>query len=243
MPHAAETSSPRITALLAFAVPVLFLAGFGLLTRLLDYPAVLDQPAGDVLTRVASAGPGVRASWYAVMLAGLLQIPLSFWVHRWLARPSTALLETATCFGVLAGFTQFLDLSQWLFLVPTLAQRYVSPDTSEAARAALVSNYQAFQDYVGVAIGRYFATVASGAWALGVGNAMRQLPGPWRWVGWLGMLSGAAFLVSIFQPVGFTFWAIVNTAGFGAWVLWLWATAFFLLRPPASPGAAGVTIA
>jgi hypothetical protein len=237
MANAPDSPSPRFTALLALSVPGLFLVGFGLLTRLLDYPAVLEQPGGVVLSRVAGAGPVVGACWYAVMFAGLLQIPLSLWMHRWLARPDTGYLAAATCFGVLAGLTQFLDSSQWVYLVPRLAAGYVQPGTSEATKEALVVAYQAFQDWVGVAIGRYLATVASGAWALGVGAAMVRAPGLRPWLGGMGVLSGVAFLVSILQPFGFAFWAFVNTAGFGLWVLWLWATAVALLRagrPPAS---------
>jgi hypothetical protein len=241
MAHTPDSSAKRITGLLAFAVPGLFLAGFGLLTRLLNYPAVLDHPGGDVLSRMAAVSPTVGMCWYAVMLAGLLQIPLSVWMHQWLARPDTGYLTVATCFGVLAGFTQFLDLSQWVYLVPKLAASYVQPGTSEATKAALVVAYEAFQDWVGVAIGRYLATVASGAWALGVGAAMLRAPGVRQWLGWMGILSGMAFLVSILQPFGFAFWAFVNTAGFGLWVLWLWATAVVLLRSPPSLGVSAGT--
>ena len=76
-------------------------------------------------------------------------------------RPST---------GVLAALVQFLGLVRWPFLVPYLARVAAEPGASEARREAVDVVFQAFNRYLGVAVGEHLGYLLTGAWTIARGR-------------------------------------------------------------------------
>ena len=56
-----------------------------LLQQQFEYPDILRQPTGDVLTKFQAGGAGLIATWYVLTLTAVLFIPLVVLLHRVLA--------------------------------------------------------------------------------------------------------------------------------------------------------------
>ncbi|MDB5541349.1 MAG: hypothetical protein JWQ89_3076, partial [Devosia sp.] len=111
------TATTRTTGILLIAVPLVFTAGFTGLQMTFDYPDILRQPAGEVLTRFATAGPDLHLYWYAMMAAALGMIPaaIGLGLLMWPRDAFVAALSIGA--GVLAGLVQALGLLRWVILV------------------------------------------------------------------------------------------------------------------------------
>ena len=66
------TAARGAAGALLIAVPLVFTAGFTGLQLTFDYPDILRHPAGEVLTRFASAGADLHIYWYAMMAAAIV---------------------------------------------------------------------------------------------------------------------------------------------------------------------------
>src|SRR4051812_21366527 len=127
----------RAAGTLLMIVPLAFTVCFLLLQQLFEYPDILRQPTAEVLAKFAAGGTPLVAVWYVLTLAALAFVPVILLVHRVLAeREAPVLLWVATAFGLIAGLSQTLGFLRWPFLVPHLAQSYLTPGASEAQRAA-----------------------------------------------------------------------------------------------------------
>ena len=82
------------------------------------------------------------------------------------------LLAVATVTGVLAALVQLLGLIRWPFLVPYLARVAAEPGASEARREAVDIVFQAFNRYLGVAVGEHLGYLLTGAWTTLAGVAL-----------------------------------------------------------------------
>ena len=61
------TSARHLAGALLIIAPLVFTAGFTGLQMTFDYPDILRQPGGEVLTRFAAAGIDLHIYWYAMM--------------------------------------------------------------------------------------------------------------------------------------------------------------------------------
>src|SRR5204862_5746211 len=102
-----------------------------------------------------------------------------------------ALLELTTTTGVLAALVQFLGLIRWPFLVPYLA----SADTDPEQRVAVDVVFQAFNRYLGVAVGEHLGYALTGAWTTLAGIALTQTTEVSDWVGMPVLVIGTLLLL------------------------------------------------
>jgi Domain of unknown function (DUF4386) len=208
--------------LLLIGVPIAFNATFAGLAARFDYPDVLRQPTRDVLARFRAGGTSLQLLWWGFALTAVLLAPLVVLFAAAVPDADPALLEVATTLGVLAAAVQFLGLIRWVFLVPFLAEA----EDSEAVDLV----FQAFNRYLGVAVGEHLGYLLTGAWTLLAGIA---LLGTWAVLGALGIVIGAALMVCSLEFVGRgTGWPVaarLTPPAYVAWSLWLIATGVVLL--------------
>lgn len=139
--------------ILAFA----FNVPYTILALTFDYPGVLRRPPGEVLGAFASGGDGLVLTWYAFMLCALALVPmaLALSLTRTRVSESPALAVGAAIAGTLAGLTQAIGLSRWVFAVPELARAHADAATSSATRDAITQAFVTLNGYGGVAIGEH----------------------------------------------------------------------------------------
>jgi hypothetical protein len=208
--------------LFLIGVPIAFNAAFAALAKRFDYPDVLRQPTRDVLARFRAGGTSLQLLWWGFALTAVLLAPLVVLFATAVPDADPALLEVATTVGVLAAAVQFLGLIRWVFLVPFLAEQ----KDSEAVDLV----FQAFNRYLGVAVGEHLGYLLTGAWTTLAGIALLTESTP---LGILGLVIGPALMVCSLEFVGRrTGWAVaekLTPPAYVAWSLWLIATGFVLL--------------
>lgn len=212
----------RFTGLMLILVPIVFTVCFTLLQIQFEYPAILRQPAGDVLVKFQAGGPGLIAVWYTLTLTAVLFIPLAVLVHTVLSsRETPVILWIATAFGVVAGVVQALGFVRWPFLVPYLAQVYTTPATSSAQRETVSLIFETFNRYAGMAVGEHLGYLSTSVWTFLVAWLMLRSPLFGRWLGVSGMALAVGIAAGLLEPFGWELGGVINAISYLAWAFWL----------------------
>jgi hypothetical protein len=218
-------STATIAGLMLIAVPLAFNGAFALLAARFDYPDILRRPTADVLAKFRAGGTSLVLLWWGFALTAVLLAPLVVLFAAAVPDADRTLLSVATTIGVLAAVVQFLGLIRWPFLVPYLAQA----DDSEAVDIV----FQAFNRYLGVAVGEHLGYLLTGTWTTLAGVALTQAAAVPGWLGVLGIVIGPALILCSLEFVGRTEgWTVaerLTPPTYVAWSLWLIATGFAFL--------------
>ena len=216
-----------VTGIMLILVPLGFNAAFAALATTFDYPDVLRRPTHEVLELFLAGGSRLVLLWWAFAMTAVAVAPMAVLLAVALADadPSVVWLMAAT--GVLAALVQFLGLIRWPFLVPFLARASADPNASPARREAVDIVFQAFNRYLGVAVGEHLGYLFTGAWSVLVGVAAIQgtvLP---AWLGVVGIVVGAVLalcsleFVGPFEPNGWRLAGAVIPVAYIVWSAWL----------------------
>ena len=218
-----------LTGLLLIFVPLAFNVTFFLLQRAFEYPDILRKPTDHILRRFNEGGMLLRRLWYAFTFSAVLFTPVPVLVQQVFGADAPWYLAAGTAIGVLAGAVQILGLIRWPFLVPTLADIYVNPKSSQATREGVVVVFQAFHRYVGVAIGEHLGYIFTSTWSvlLCVAMILTDVVHP-LW-GWLGIIPAIGILTGVFEETGFRAAGPINAISYILWSLWLIAFGVSLL--------------
>lgn len=216
------------------ALAVLFNVPYAVLATIFDYPAILRQPASEVLARFAAGGTGLLLTWYAFALAALALVPLASALAitptRLAARP--ALAVGAALAGVLAGITQAIGLVRWVFVMPDLARAATGDDP--AAAEAAIHTFTLINAYGGVAVGEHLGQLLTALFAgllaaLQLGEGHRASAGfGFGTAALLAFGTGEGLMLAAGQDG--SMFSIGTIAGFLALTIWLIATGTLLLR-------------
>lgn len=220
--------------LATIALAVLFNVPYAVLASIFDYPAILRQPAGEVLARFAAGGTGLIVTWYAFALAALSLVPLASGLAitpaRLAARPALAI--GAALAGVLAGITQAIGLVRWVFVLPDLAR--TATDDDPAAAEAAIHTFSLINAYGGVAIGEHLGQLLTALFAglialLQHGEGHRATAGfGFATAALLTLGTGEGLMLAAGQDG--SLFAVGTITGFLALTVWLIATGMLLLR-------------
>jgi hypothetical protein len=227
--------SATIAGLLLIAVPLAFNGAFALLAARFDYPDVLRRPTAEVLERFSAGGTPLVLLWWAFALTAVLLAPLVVVLSHAIGDADPTLLAVATTIGVLASLVQFLGLVRWPFLVPYLARTVADPAASEARREAVDVVFQAFNRYLGVAVGEHLGYGLTGAWTALTGVALTQTTAAPDWLGVAGIVIGPVLMLCSLEFVGTherDGWRLaerLTPITYVVWSLWLIATGVALL--------------
>ena len=203
----------KITALTFIILGIYINIPFSILGAIFDYPNILRQPTGQVLTLFHEGGSTLIATWYAFALAPILMIFAVKLLNQILQDEKQNLVLVATTFGVLAGLTQVLGLIRWVFVVPVVANTYTDPNSSEAAKAAAVMVFEGLHQYAGVAIGEHLGQLFTGFWVLLISTAMLNSKVFGHWQGIFGLIISGMMSVGLVE--GFATVISFNVGIFG----------------------------
>jgi hypothetical protein len=217
--------------LIAGAVGVL--VPYTVLTIIFDYPDVLREDPGVVLTRFHASGPQLILVWWAFALLGLPLLPAYIRLGQWLQRQTTY-MQWVTAVGVVSIVVQMVGLLRWVFVVPVLAQLYVGADT-EGARTAATVVFQAFHQFGGVLLGEHLGQLFTVVWTFMVSLAFLQLRLFPRWVAWFGMATAGIYALAQAELAatvipGFPVWEAAGFIGSTLWLVWLITVGALLIR-------------
>jgi len=231
---APQTSGRPWLGSATIALAVLFNVPYAVLATIFDYPAILREPAGEVLARFAAGGTGLLLTWYGFALAALALVPLASALAitpvRLAARPALAI--GAALAGVLAGITQAIGLVRWVFVMPDLARAATGDDP--AAATAAIHTFTLINAYGGIAVGEHLGQLLTALFAgmlaaLQLGEGHRATAGfGFATAALLTLGTGEGLMLAAGQDG--SLFAIGTITGFLALTVWLIATGTLLLR-------------
>jgi hypothetical protein len=228
-------TTATIAGALLIVVPIGFNVAFSLLAARFDYPDVLRRPTSDVLALFRAGGSRLVLTWWAFALTAVAMVPLVVMLSRAIDDVNPTLLSMTTTTGVLAAVVQFLGLIRWPFLVPYLARADADPTASDARREAVDVTFQAFNRYLGVAVGEHLGYLFTGAWTTLAGIALLRTSVIPDWIGVPGIVIGPILMVCSLEFIGGhepTGWKVaekLTPIAYIAWSLWLIATGVALI--------------
>jgi hypothetical protein len=220
-----------LTGLLLIVVPIAFNVTFFLLQRAFEYPDILRKPTDTVLRRFKTGGAPLRRLWYAFTFSAVLFTPVPVLVQQVFQPDAPWFLVVGTTIGVLAGVVQFLGLIRWPFLVPSLAEMYTQPESTQATRDSVVVVFQAFHRFAGVAIGEHLGYIFTSTWTILLSIAVIQTDVVNPLFGWLGVVPALGILAGVLEETGFKAAGVINAISYILWSVWLIAFGIALLLP------------
>jgi hypothetical protein len=231
----------RTTGGLFVAGALAFAGAATVLSSTFDWPDILREPADVVLPAFVAGGTSLVWTWfatawtYAILLVPILLLPAV------LRRRGDPVLRVATYVGATSVVLALIGFLRWVFVVPPLADSYVTGDA--VTRAAVDAAWTAQHQFGGALLGEHLGQLLAIAWSITVSVIIlrsRVLP---RWLGAAGLVVSALYLTNQGDILatavpGFPVWDLGGLVGSTSWGLWVAALGVvILLRPARSQSA------
>lgn len=208
------------------------LVPYTVLTIIFDYPNILRQETGIILTKFHDGGNSLIWTWWAFAILGLplleayvligQKLEQKFYFVRW-----------ATTLGIIGLLMQMIGLLRWTFVVPVLANDFVAGN--EMTREAVKVSFQVIHQYGGVVLGEHIGQLFTIAWTIMMTSAFAQLKLFPKWTIWLGYIASFIYLLAQTELFATVMPAIpvIDLAGFVGstlWIIWLLVIGVKMLR-------------
>ncbi len=212
-----------IGSLLITGAAALFIP-YTILTIIFEYPDILRQETGVILTRFYEGGSTLIWTWFAFAITGLPLLPAYILLGRRLEN-KTGMARVATTIGVIGLVVQMVGLLRWTFVVPVLADSYVNA-ADEPTKAAAVMSFKLIHQFGGVILGEYLGQLFTIIWTVLISISFARLKLMPHWISWMGIGSSIIYLMAeaeLFATVlpQFPVWDLAGFIGSTMWLAWL----------------------
>ncbi len=217
-------SNNKTTGILLISSAIALLIPYTLLTSSFEYPGILRQDTGTILSRFYQGGNSLIWTWFAFAVTGIPLIPAYIMIGKELENKAS-LARMATTIGVIGLVVQMIGLLRWTFVVPVLAETFVHA-TDEATKAAAILSFKTIHQFGGVLLGEHLGQLFTIAWTLMMTISFIKLKAMPQWVNMLGITSAVIYLFAqaeLFATVikGFPVWDMAGFFGSTLWLIWL----------------------
>ncbi len=224
----------RVTGVLLIIGALGVFVPYSILTITFEYPDILRQEVGVVLTKFHEGGTGLIVTWWLFAILGLPLLVAYKPLGQQLTDKSDS-IGWLTSVGILGLVTQMVGLLRWSFVVPLLASNYYLGD--DHAKEMAKALFQVVHQYGGVVLGEHLGQVFTVAWAVGITRVLQSARLAPRWMSVLGYGSSFIYLLAqaeLFATVipAFPVWDLAGLIGSTLWLVWLiclgtlWMTKF-----------------
>lgn len=208
--------------LIAGAIAVLI--PYSILSGIFEYPDILRQETGTILTKFHEGGSRLIWIWFAFALAGTPLLPAYILLGQKLEGKSSW-ARVATTIGVIGLIVQIVGLLRWTFVVPVIANTYLQA-TDESTKTAAIIAFKTIHQFGGVLLGEHLGQLFTIVWTLMVSAALAKWKLIPAWTAWLGYVSSFVYLLAqadLFATVipGFPVWDMAGFIGSTLWLVWL----------------------
>jgi len=223
----------KTIGVLLVAGAIALLIPYTLLTIIFEYPVILRQETGTILTKFQAGGSRLIWTWFAFAITGIPLIPAYILLGQELENRGP-LVRIATTIGVIGLVVQMIGLLRWTFVVPMLANSFVE-STDPAIKAAAVMAFKTIHQFAGVILGEHLGQLFTIAWTILMTITfarLKQLP---SWVNWLGAVSAGIYILAqaeLFATVmpGFPVWEPAGFLGSTLWLIWLVIIGIYFIK-------------
>lgn len=216
-----------ITGALALFIP------YTALTIIFEYPDILRQDTGVILTKFHEGGSKLIWTWFAFAITGLPLLPAYILLGQKLERHSS-MVRVATTIGVIGLVVQMIGLLRWTFVVPVLADTYVGAVDQSTKEAAVVS-FKLIHQFGGVILGEHLGQLFTILWTTMMSIVFSKLKILPKWVNVLGIGSSIIYFFAqseLFATVmpNMPVWGLAGFLGSTLWLIWLIIVGIYFLR-------------
>jgi hypothetical protein len=214
----------KIIGLLLIIGSVLVIIPYTVLTITFEYPDILREDAGLVLTKFYNGGTPLIVTWWLFAILGLpileayvligQKLENKFYFVRW-----------ATILAIISGVAQIVGLLRWTFVVPVIAKTFVTTQ-DESLKETCKLFFQTVHQYGGVVLGEHIGQLFTIAWVIMISSAFHKLKLMPNWIIWLGYTSACIYLLAqaeLFATVipDFPVWNLAGLIGSSLWLIWM----------------------
>jgi Domain of unknown function (DUF4386) len=206
---------------------------YTILTMTFEYPDILRQDAGIILTKFHDGGTSLVLTWWAFAILGL-PLLISYILIGQKLENKAGFIKWVTTLGVISGVVQIIALLRWVFVIPAIANIYVSASDAATKTAAVVS-FKTIHQFGGVLLGEHIGQLFTIIWTIMISYAFIKLNLFPKWVSWLGIISSIIYLAAqaeLFATIipGFPVWDMAGFIGSTLWLIWLIIVGIQFLR-------------
>ena len=206
---------------------------YTILTIIFQYPQILREDTGVILTRFYEGGRPLIFTWFAFALTGLPLIPAYIGIGQWLEQ-RIPFIRTATTLGVVGLVVQMIGLLRWTFVVPMLASTYMKTE-DVSIKAAVIVAFNTLHQFAGVLLGEHLGQLLTILWTVMISFALKRskwIPG---WLAWLGVVASGIYLLAQLELLatvmeGIPVWDLAGFIGSTLWLLWLIFVGIYCIR-------------
>jgi hypothetical protein len=196
------------------------LVPYTILTIIFNYPDILREETGIILTKFHEGGNALIWTWWAFAILGLPLVNAYILIGQKFEQ-TFSFVRWATTLGVIGLMVQMIGLLRWTFVVPVLASNFVNGNdmTKIASKVA----FQIVHQYGGVVLGEHIGQLFTIIWTVMMTYAFAKLKLFPQWTIWLGYISSLIYLLAqteLFATVMPSI-PVLNWAGFIGSTLWL----------------------
>ncbi|MBK9981045.1 MAG: DUF4386 domain-containing protein [Saprospiraceae bacterium] len=216
-----------ITGAIALLIP------YTMLTIIFEYPGILRQDTGTILTKFYQGGNSLVWTWFAFAITGIPLLPAYIMIGQ-IFENQAPLVRMATTIGVIGLIVQMIGLLRWTFVVPVLADTFVHA-ADEATKAAAIVSFKTIHQFGGVILGEHLGQLFTIAWTVMMTISFDKLKLMPKWVNWLGITSAIIYMLAqaeLFATVikDFPVWDMAGFIGSTLWLIWLIIVGFMFIK-------------
>jgi hypothetical protein len=183
----------RTIGLLLIAGAIGVFIPYSILTIIFDYPDILRQEAGVILTKFHNGGNSLILTWWAFAILGLPLLTAYILIGQKFEN-KLSFIRWVTTFGVISGIVQIVGLLRWVFVIPVIANNYISGD--EVAKASAKISFQVIHQFAGVLLGEHLGQLFTIIWTVMISYAFLKLNFLPGWISWLGIITSVIYLLA-----------------------------------------------
>jgi hypothetical protein len=222
----------QLTGLLFILGAIGVIIPYTLLTISFDYPDILRQDSGVILTKFHEGGNSLIFTWWLFAILGLPMLVAYKQLGNTLENKSAS-VRWLTTIGIIGLITQMIGLLRWTFVVPMLANSYYfGNDTTKEIAMAM---FQLVHQYGGVVLGEHIGQIFTIIWVLGITSVLQKSKFVPSWITGLGYGSSFIYLLAqaeLFATVipAFPVWEMAGFLGSTLWLVWLISLGIYFIR-------------
>jgi len=219
------------TLLIVGAVGVMI--PYTVLTLTFDYPDILRQDTGSILTAFHGGGVSLILTWLAFALLGFPLIVAYSMIGQKLELQRTE-MRWVTVLGIISGIVQIIGLLRWVFIVPVLAANYVNA-AEPAPREAISVSFMVIHQFGGVLLGEHLGQLLTVIWTIFTAYALLKTAIISRWLAYFAYAASFIYLLAQAELLatvvpGFPTIDVAGFLGSTLWLIWIMLTGIQFLK-------------
>ena len=197
---------------------------YTILTITFNYPDILRQESGTILTQFHQGGAALIFTWLAFALLGLpLLIAYSLIGQK--LESKMPQMKWVTTIGIISGVVQIIGLLRWVFVVPVLATEFVNT-VVPARQETIEVSFKLIHQFGGVLLGEHLGQLFTIIWTIFISFALLKVDIIPKWLAWWGFIASTIYFLAQAELLATVIpgFPVIDMAGFAGstlWLLWL----------------------